>query len=480
VSKLRTPGRVDEVDVVIVGGGVLGCAVAARLSQTTASVCLIEAAADVCEGASKGNAGNVISFYGEPGTEETALLNASNPRFDELCSRLGVPFRRIGAVMVATTEEEEERLAAILEQVHACGVQATALTAGQVRSAEPLVTEDCRAGLSLPDEAIIDPMRLTVAYASLAAQNGARIMLGEKVIGVQKQNVGFVVETTDRRINARFVVNAAGLGAARISELAGGETFTSWPRRGQYLVLDRAFGSQLSKIVFSTATAKTKGINVMPTTNGSALLGPTAQDAEDGDDSRATDRETLDHVRAQAAVLVPATVEAHAIKAFAANRPASDERHRVRFDVRVPGLLHLHSRSAGVSMSPAAADSAVTLLKDAGLDVTERRDATTVLPVVQRLRTAADPQALIARDPRYGQIVCACENVSAAEIDAALNCPVPATSVDGVRKRTGAAYGRCQGSLCMAGISFMTAMRHGQGPADVRQTSGGTVGASWT
>lgn len=473
-------GRTDAVDVLIVGGGVLGCAVAARLSQTTASVCLIEAAADVCEGASKGNAGNVISFYGEPGTEETALLNASNPLFDDLCTRLGVPFRRTGAVMVATTEEEVARQEVLLDQILECGVRASAMTADQVRSAEPLVTEKCRAGIALPDEAIVDPMRLTVALASMAVRNGARVLLNELVTGVERRDDHFVVTSTTRRITARFVVNAAGLGAARISELAGGEVFTSWPRRGQWLVLDRAFGSQLSTIVFSTATAKTKGVNVMPTTNGSALLGATAQDADDGDDAKATDQETLDSIRAQGAALVPAVADAYVMKGFAGNRPASDERHRVRFDTQVPGLLHIHSRSAGISLSPAAADRAADLLSEAGLDVTARDDAATTLDFAPRLRTAPDPAALIARDPRYGQIVCACEQVSAAEIDAALNGPVPATSIDGVRKRTGAAYGRCQGSLCTAGIGFMTALRHGQGPQDLRQTASGSVGASWT
>lgn len=477
MSSWKASGHLDRVDVLVVGGGILGCAVAARLSQTTASVCLIEAAADVCEGASKGNAGNVISFYGEPGTDETALLNASNPMFEDVCARLGVPFHRIGAVMVAVTEEEEARQADLLEQILACEVRATPMTAAQVRAAEPLVTGKCRAGLELPDEGIVDPMRLTVAFASLAACNGTRIILGEKVTSVERQGDHFAVGTSARRMRARFIVNAAGLGAARISEMARGETFTSWPRRGQWLVLDRAFGSQLSKIVFSTATAKTKGVNVMPTTNGSALLGATAYDAEEGDDARATDQETLDSIRAQAAALVPSSADAYVMKAFAGNRPASDERHRVRLDAQMPGLLHVHSRSAGISLSPAAAELALTLLRDAGLDVTDRADATMELPRVARLRTTSDPGSLVAKDPRYGQIVCACEQVSAAEIDAALNCPVPATSIDGVRKRTGAAYGRCQGSLCTAGIGFMTAMRHSQGPADLRQTAAGSVGA---
>ena len=466
-----------DFDVIVIGAGLLGSAVAARLSQTTARVGFVEAAGDVCEGASKGNGGNTISFYGAPDTEETALLNMSNPLWEEVCGRLGVPFRRIGSVVVATNDEEEARLAEVHDQVQACGARSEVITPARVREIEPLVTPVCRAGLLLPDEGIIDPMRLTVAYATVAARNGVPVSLQEPVIGLECQEGGLTVVTPRRRLSARFVVNAAGLGASRLSELVGGETFSNWPRRGQYVVLERAFGSRMSSIVCSPATPSTKGINVMPTTHGSVLIGPTARDDEGGDDRRATDQETLEFVRAQAARLVPATAEAYAIKTFAANRPASEEPHRMRFDASVPELLHIQSRSAGLSLSPAAADLALQLLLKAGLDVAERDDAVHALPRVHQMRTAPNPEVLVAKDPRYGQIVCACEQVSAAEIEAAISGPVPATSIEGVRKRTGAAYGRCQGSLCMAGIGFMTAVKHGYGPEDLRQTACGTTGS---
>jgi glycerol-3-phosphate dehydrogenase len=466
-----------DVDVVVVGAGLLGSAVAARLSQTTARVAFVEAAGDVCEGASKGNGGNTISFYGEPGSEETALLNLSNPRWEELTERLGVPFRRIGSVVVACTDEEEERMVAVHDQVLACGARAEFLTAAQVHAREPLVTPRCRAGLFLPDEGIIDPGRLTVAYASIAAENGAPVSLREPVIGVEREAGRLTILTPHLRLRTRFMVNCAGLGSSRVSSLAGGETFSNWPRRGQYVLLDRDFGSRMSVIVCSPATPTTKGINVMPTTHGSVLVGPTARDDVGGDDSRATDRETLEFVRSAAARLVPATAGAYAIKRFASNRPASEEPHRMRFDARVPELLHIQSRSAGLSLSPAAAEHALGLLRSAGLDVADRADAVRSLPRVPQLRTAPNPEELTAIDPGYGQVVCVCEQVSAAEIAAALSSPCPATSIEGVRKRTGAAFGRCQGSLCMAGIGFMTAIQTGCGPRDLLQTSSGTVGS---
>jgi glycerol-3-phosphate dehydrogenase len=462
-----------DVDVAVIGGGVLGTAIAARLSATSASVCLLEAEADVAEGASKGNAGVAVAYYGPPGTEEAELITASFPAWEELTARLSVPYRRLGAVMVALDAEQAATLEHAREEIRACGARAELLTPAQAREQEPLITSRCVAGLAMPDEGVIDPMALTVAYAQLAARNGAVIRLGERVTRIE---AGSTIFSAGLRVKASFIVNAAGLAAGRVSQLAGGEELHYWPRQGQYAVLDRAFAGQLSRIVFSTHSATTKGINVVPTTHGSALLGPTARDHDDPGD-RATDLRTVDRLVDSAVTLVPGIRREHVIKFFAANRPASDEQHRLRFDALVPNLLHCTNRSAGVSISPAAAERVLQLLREAGLEARDRADATDRLPPAPRLRTAADPAALIRQDPQYGQVVCACEHVSAAEINRALSGPVPATSIDGVRKRTGAAYGRCQGSLCSAGLAFLTGLHTGTDPRTVRQTVRGTVGS---
>jgi glycerol-3-phosphate dehydrogenase len=464
-----------QFDVVIVGGGVLGAAVAARLGRTSVRAALVEAATDLAEGASKGNAGVAVSYYGPPGTQQTQLINASNPGWETLTGRLDVPFRRLGGLMVALDADEEHRLAETLAEVDACGVRGQLLTARQVRDMEPLVSENAVAGLLLPDEGIIDPMRLTIAFARLAAANGVSIRLGERVLAIEHDGDLSSVTTSRARLCTRFVVNAAGVQADHVSALAGGETLPTWPRKGQYVVLDRAFGEKLTKIVFSTHTPRTKGSNVVPTTHGSVLLGPTALDVQDRDD-RATDPETVAWILEKARRLVPAVADAYVIKTFAANRPAGDETHRLRIDAEQPRMLHVTDRSAGVSISAAAAELAVELLNAAGLDACDRDGALDALPRVPRLRTSPDPVALTDADPLYGQVICACEHVTAAEVNAALAGPVAATSVDGVRKRTGASYGRCQGSLCLAGISFLTAMSTGTGPVSVRQTARGTVG----
>ena len=245
-----------------------------------------------------------------------------------------------------------------------------------------------------------------------------------------------------------------------MSRLAGGEPFAVWPRRGQYVLLDRELGRRLRTIVFATQQPDTKGVHVVPTTHGTCLLGPTASDHDDPRDT-ATDAATLAAVRAGAARLVPATAAAAPIKVFAANRPASDERLRVRLDARVGTLLHATSRSTGVSTAPAVAELALELLRGAGLDAADRRAAVRALPAVPRLRTAPEPERLTEIDPAYGEVVCACEQVSAAEIAAALAGPVGARSVGALRKRTGAGAGRCQGAMCLASMCAAVRRRRG-------------------
>ena len=474
-SHNAAPESVQTADVVIIGGGVVGCAIAARLSVTAASVVLIEATGDVANGASKANAGIAVSHYGETAALETDLVSASNPRWEDLCHRLDVPYRRIGAIMVALSDAEHARLEQLHTALAALNVRSIPLTAGEAREAEPLISDQVVSALSLPDEGIIDPVRLTVAYANLAALNGARIVLGEPVIGIESASRRTIVRTARRTVAARFIVNAAGLGAGEISALAGGEPLVMWPRRGEYLVLDREFGQRMRQIVFGTSLPDAKGINVTPTTHGTVLVGPSSADTEEPL-SRLTHTETIDSVLASAQRLVPAIDRRWAIKLFAGSRPASDERFRLRFDVTVPALLHAGSRSSGVSTSPALADHAVMLLRHAGLEAPDLPAALRTLKATPRLRTVEHPESLLALDPAYGQVVCACEQVTAAEIQAALEGPVPARSIEGVRKRTGATYGRCQGAICMVGVGFMCANHHGDSPNQVLVNDGGTVG----
>ncbi|HYM83662.1 MAG TPA: NAD(P)/FAD-dependent oxidoreductase [Candidatus Dormibacteraeota bacterium] len=465
-----------DVDVAIIGGGVVGAAIAARLSMTSARVRLYERNDDVADEASKGNAGITSSYYAEPGSLDAEVISATYRRWEDVCLRLDVPFRRIGGLITALSEEEEERLPPKLDEALGCGVRAEIVSGERARELEPLISPQCRRALWLPEEGIIDPMCLTVRLAELAAANGADVRLGAPVIGFERSGdrvVGVRTPTGVDRVG--FVVNAAGLALGTISELAGGECLRLWPRKGEYWLLDRRFGSRLRHIVFATPLPDTKGIHVVPTTNGTALLGPSVED-NDRPTDKETDGPTLDYIFERARRMVPAVSLDLAIKSFAAIRPASDERIRVRVDGRVSNLVHAGNRSTGVSSSLGMADMVLELLRGAGLDAEERLEAVDRLTAVPRLLAHPEPETLTDIDPRYGQVVCVCEQVSAAEIAAALQGPLGARSIDGIRKRTRATGGRCQGAVCMAGVAFMCSIATGRPPGEIEMVAGGTFG----
>jgi glycerol-3-phosphate dehydrogenase len=455
----------------------VGAAIASRLAQTTGRVCLVERNGDVAEEASKGNAGVATSYYAGPGTLDARLMAATHPRWEDVCSRLDVPYRRLGGLIVSLTEEEEAQLPSKLEEARSCGVPAEIITGTRAREMEPLISPDCRAALWLPTDGIIDPMRLTIAFAELAVINGATIQFGSPVIGFEFAGASLgAVRTPTQVIEARFVVNAAGLSLGTISSLAGGEAFKIWPRKGEYWVLDREFGSRLKHIVFATPLPDSKGIHVIPTTNGTALLGPSAEDNNRPYD-KDTDSPTLNYVFERGRRLVPSVSLDFAIKSYAAIRPASDETVRVKLDPTVPNLVHAGNRSTGVSTSLGIADMVLKLLNEAGLDAIDRTNAADSVPAVPRLFGNLSPERLTEIDSRYGQIICVCEQVSAAEIARSLASPVPARSLEAIRKRTRATGGRCQGAVCLAGVAFMCSLATGTAPGDLEMADDGRIGA---
>jgi glycerol-3-phosphate dehydrogenase len=459
-------------DVLIIGGGVVGCAVARRLSFTTARVALVEAAADVGEGASKGNTG--IATCGAdcpPGSLEAELVTRSAPGWEALTASLDTPWERLGTLCVALTEADEAGLAHLRDQARANGCRAEVVDGPTARALEPLVSESARAALHLPDDGIVDSLRLTLGYAELAARNGVTFHLSAPVTALAEVPGGWDVETPRGRLRARFLVNAAGVEADTVAALAGGEPMRCWPRQGQYWLLDRELGARFRKVVGGVPTEHTRGVYCVPTTNRSLLLGPTADDRRERAD-RAVDRPTLERVLEQARRLVPSVRPELAIKTFAANRPAADRTYRIEVDARRPTLVHAAGiRSTGVSGSPAIAERVHDLLAGAGAPVErERPAAARMLEPVPRLLGHRWPETLVAHDRRYGQVVCACEQVTAAEIAAAFAMALPPRSVDGLRKRTRATGGRCQGAVCMAGVAFLCSVHGGWRPWQIAQS----------
>jgi glycerol-3-phosphate dehydrogenase len=467
-------------DVAVVGAGVVGAAIAARLSEEHLRVVWLEAAHDVAEGASKGNSAITASGYDcAPGTLEAELVTASSPRWEAICTDLDVPFRRIGCLVLAFTAREEARLAGLHDEAAANGVPTEIVARERIRELAPAASGAARAALHVPREGIIDPIRLTVAWAEQAVRRGADLMLSTPAKGFGRDGDGrlVAVETPRGPVPARYVVNAAGLGADAVSTAAGAEEFRMWPRKGQFLLVDRA-AHAVTAILARVPTEHTRGVLAVPTTNGSLLLGPTAEDGEDKADA-GTDAATLDRVYKAASRLLAEPVDrAHVTKVFAGLRPASDRVYRVERSELVPNLVQAAGiRSTGVSSSPAVADRVRELLAEVGLEARPPRDEKPPTPRPRRIAelSAAEIAASADGDDSANMVVCACEHVTAAEIRAALTSPVPATSIDAIRKRTRASAGRCQGAYCMAGIGFMLSVQRGLEPWQIEQREPGST-----
>ena len=469
-------------DVVVVGAGVAGASTAWRLSQDKLRILWLEAADDVGDGASKANSGIACSgFDVPPETLEAELVVASSPRWEHLCATLDVPFRRIGELVLAFGADDEAALAELAADALRNGVSTEMLDADEVRLLVPSVSPDVTHALHAPLEGIVDPMRLVLGYAQAAVVAGVELMLKTPVTGFTRAVGGAIthVQTPRGRFATRAVVNAAGLGTAHVAALAGDDSLRVWPRRGQFLVLDREIGRTVPKILAPTPSPLTRGVLAVPTTNYSLLVGPTAEDMDiPGQDAsspeKATDADTLARVLTQARKLLPDLRPEHAIKSFSGLRPATDGGYRVAVSEHVPNLvLAAGIRSTGVSSSPAVGDRVHALLSDGVGIAAPGRGHRHSRPASRRI-AELDSDAAVAQaqaDPSYRTIVCACEHVTAAEIHQALTGPIPARTIDQIRKRTRATGGRCQGAFCSAGVGFMLSVERDLDPWAVPQTN---------
>ena len=439
-------------DVVVVGGGVVGCAVARALSHRHGSVLLVEARHDVGAGTSKANTAILhTGFDATPGSIESRLVARGWHLLRSYAPRAGISVEETGAVLVAWDDEQAAALPTLAAKATANGyTSARLIDVEEVRSLEPNLGTGVTGGMIVPDEHIIDPWTTPLAFAHDALANGAFI---ETSFQIDRVDVGPDVtelHATDGRCRrARFVVNAAGLGGDRLHRCFGLDGFTIRPRRGELIVFDELARRLLSRTILPVPTAHTKGVLVAPTVFGNVMVGPTADDIEDRD-ATATTSAGLDALRQKCVRILPALANEEVTATYAGLRAAtehSDYQLSTHPDLRYVVLGGI--RSTGLTASMALAEETVEMLTLAGL-TSRPKDA-----VVAIRRTL-----LGERDERPfrtgGRIVCHCEHVTAEEISAACTEPLPATDVDGLRRRTRALAGRCQGFYCFAEVMSIT------------------------
>ncbi|MXG91204.1 FAD-dependent oxidoreductase [Nocardioides flavescens] len=450
------------VDVAVIGAGIVGSAIARDLAGRHLSVALIEGRDDVGDGTSKANTAILhTGFDAKPGTLESRMVARGYHLLGEYAERTGIPVERTGAVLVAWSDEELDALPGLKEKAEANGYDACALIgADGVYTLVPDLGPGALGGLTVPGESITCTWTTNLALATDAVRRGAQLLRGTRVTGVESHQDGVRLETARGDVHARWVVNAAGLGADAVDRLFGHERFTVTPRRGELFVFDKLARPKVPLIVLPVPSSRGKGVLVSPTIYGNVMLGPTSENIEDRT-ATGTTEEGFDFLLSKGERLMPSLLEEEVTASYAGLRAAiASEDYLVDLDADARYLLVGGIRSTGLTAGMALAEHVVGLLGATDLDLTERDD----LPEPPRMPNLGEAGVrpyedaeLIARDPAYGRIVCFCERVTAGEVRDAFASTIPPCDLDGLRRRTRMAGGRCQGFYCGADAASLLA-----------------------
>jgi glycerol-3-phosphate dehydrogenase len=455
-------------DIVVVGSGVVGCAMARRFTLEGASVLVIEKAVDILDGASKANSAILHTGFDAPppGSQEHGCLVDGYREYREIHARLNLPLLECGALVLAWNSREADQLEEILNNAHRNGVtSARILNAGQVLSREPALADSVVAALEVPGESLVDPWSAPYAYLLQALDNGASLARNCELLGGDFDGEQWLLQTSRGQLAARQVINCAGLYGDCVNRMLINESnFEIRPRKGQFVVFDKSARSLLRSILLPVPTEITKGIVVCPTMFGNLLVGPTAE--EQRSRSEATvETDELQALIERGAQILPALGQ-HAVTAtYAGIRPASEHKdYQIQWYAERNYCCVGGIRSTGLSAALGIASYVYRQYQDNGHAHVARTNCEwpQVTPI-------ADPGPRDWQQPGNGGIVCHCELVTRREIESALTGSLKPGSLAGLKRRTRATMGRCQGFYCSAELCELTEGSFGQSLAVVRK-----------
>lgn len=440
-------------DVIIIGGGVIGCGIVRELARYQASVLLLERGNDVSVGTSKANSGIVHGgFDAKPNTLKAKYNVLGNAMFDELSKELDFPFRRNGSMVLCFDESQLDGLTELYNRGIANGVKDMYIVRGndEIKKLEPHVSDKAVGALVVPTGGIVSPYEMTVAYAENASVNGVEFRFLSEVTSIVKSEEGFTVTCADGYAeNAKVVINAAGVYADIINNMVCGKKLHIVARKGDYVLMDKTCGYLADHTLFQLPTKMGKGVLVTPTTHGNILVGPTATDVDDKDDVNTTADE-LNDAFAKASITVPELSRRNIITQFSGLRAHLDTDDFVIGESEVAGFYNVAGiESPGLSCAPAiAVDIANAVADKLGLSRKAHFEAKRKgIPQFSKLSNI-EREKLIDQNALYGKIVCRCEVVTEGEIVDAIRRPIGAKDLDGVKRRTRAGMGRCQAGFC--------------------------------
>jgi len=459
----------NTYDIAIIGGGAVGTAIARELSRYRLSTVLVEAKSDVGMGTTKANTAIWhTGFDAKTGTLEAKLLRRSYALMEKYAPQAGIPTERLGGLLVAWNVDQVQNLPALRDRAHANGVtDVRIITTDEVYKLEPNLNAGAMGGLFVPGESLLCPFTLPIAFATDAVLNDVALRLNFPVQSIVQEDGAMLVQGPHgQSLRTRYLINAAGLYSDVIDHMFGHDDFTVTPRRGELIVYDKFARSLINHVILPVPTAITKGVLISPTVYGNILLGPTAEDLEDKTNT-ATSEAGLQMLLEKGRAILPQLMQEEVTATYAGLRAATEHKdYQIRLHADQRYVCVGGIRSTGVSAAMGIAEYVGELLTEAGLTLTPKPEFKTMrMPNIGEagLRPYQQPE-LIAQNPDYGRVICHCEKVTLGEILDAIHSPVPARTLDGLRRRTRAMQGRCQGFNCQANIVAILARETKQDP----------------
>lgn len=443
---------VSMMDVIIIGAGVIGSSIARELSRYQLDICVLDKEPDVCCGTSKANSGIVHAGHdAKPGTLKARLNVWGNQMMEETARELDIPFKRNGSVVLCFSESESGRLNLLKEQGERNGVKGLRIVTGlEMKEIEPNISDKVQAFLYAPTGGIVCPFELTAAMAENAYANGAAFYFDTEVRDIVKHGNGYKVVTGNGEFLAKLVINAAGVNADLFNNMVSSKKLSIVPRKGEYCLLDKKAGDFVHTTVFQLPTNLGKGVLITPTVHGNLMIGPTAENIIDREDT-ATTSEGIAQVIDKAFKSSEKVPVRQVITSFAGLRAHERDRDFVIGEAEdAPGFINAAGiDSPGLTSAPAigvmVSELAANILKaEKKADFQAERKGIRFI----RDMEAEEANALIAANPAYGRVVCRCETITEGEILDAVHRPLGAKTLDGVKRRTRAGMGRCQAGFC--------------------------------
>lgn len=467
-------------NVVIVGGGIVGTAITRELSKYELNIVLVEKQPDIAMGATKANSGILHAGFDAPTGSLKARMNVrGNQLYREIADDLKIDLKMVGSLVVAKSQTDMEQLGGLIIRGKENGVPGLEiLSKEELLAKEPCLASDVMGALYAPTGGILLPFGAALAFAENAVANGAKLLLEcpvEKLVVENDCVVG--VQTGQGFIAADYVINAAGVFADELSRSAGDNSFSIHPRKGEYILFDKTDSHYVRSVIFPTPSKVSKGVLVALTTHGNMFIGPNANDIDDKEDY-STSLHGLEELIMMARRLVPGIPLKASITQFAGLRAAADTGDFIiRESEAVKGLIHAAGiQSPGLTAAPAIAELVTEILKEHGLELKFKQNFNPVNPEREVFRELDDKgrQKLYEKNNLHGRIICRCETVTEGEIVDAINGCCGATTIDGVKRRTRAGMGRCQGGFCGPRVTAILSRELGITIPEVRKDTTGS------